>query len=641
VVKALQLSSLLLPLSLAGACSSATQQAGPTQPVKTVVLTQAAAKAKRGVAAPAKPGVNVPAIKINTVGYETSWRKIAIFNVEPKGAVVKDAKSGKTVLTIAANKIEARGLDEASQDQAWQVDFSELRQAGQYKLACEGAESDPFVIGDALYGKALVAGIKSFYFQRTRTALPEPYAVWEGKAYTRKNASHVHDDVGWDLLDFPKKKRKWKVEGGWFDAGNFDMYIPSTAVAAQTLLLAYEWAPDHFGDKQLNIPESGNGIPDLLDETRWGLIWILSLQEPSGVFRASEAMIDWSPEGPADQDKSVRWISGPSSSATAKAVAVLAMAAKIYERWDKPLAARCATAAHKAWAWLEKNPGHLRAQRNGGGQQPLWDDEPENNDVGARFAAASEMWWRYRDRSALKKVEHFMAHAKETQPDQFVDSAWTNISRFGIGALALDPEAPAPLRAEARKRLLAAAELLRPQVEKKDGYRCATKPSEYYWGSNSNLMEKLHLLSVAARVAPAGSWLIEAARDQWHWILGRNPNGYSMVTRVGKGPDRFYHLEWGPHEPPVPGFLVDGPNYRTMEWLAPGAPAKAILWDNPKPLRSGLPAHSLWHWRQSDMWDGDFVPEGEWSSGWWAVTECDILYSANFVLAGISLTPPH
>jgi endoglucanase len=418
------------------------------------------------------------------------------------------------------------------------------------------------------------------------------------------------------------------------------MYIPSTAVAAQTLLAAYEWAPAHFGDKQLNIPESGNGIPDILDETKWGLIWILSIQEPSGVFRASEAMIDWSPEGPADQDKSVRWISGPSSAATAKAVAVLAMAAKVYEKWDKPFAARCATAAQKAWAWLEKNPAHLRAQRNGGGQQPLWDDEPENNDVGARFAAASEMWLRYRDRAALKKIEHYMAKAKETQPAEFLDSAWTNISRFGIGALAIDAETPAPLRAEAKKRLLAAAEIMRPQVEKKDGYRCATTTEQYYWGSNSNLMEKLYVLSMAARVAPPDSWIIEAARDQWHWILGRNPNGYSMVTRVGKGPDRFYHLEWGPHEPPVPGFLVDGPNYRTMEWLSPGAPAKALLWDNPQPLRSGLPAHSLWHWRQSDMWDGSFVPEGEWGQGWWAVTECDIIYSANFVLAGISLVPP-
>jgi endoglucanase len=623
---------------LAAACSAASQSGGAATapPIKTVVLTQAAARARKGVPAPAMPGKNVPAIKIDTVGYPTGWRKIAIFNVEPRNAVVKDARTGKTVLAIPAGKIAAHGLDAASQDQTWQADFSELRQPGRYKVAGDGAESDPFDVGDRLYEKGIVAGLKSFYFQRTRTAILEPYAVWEGKAYIRKTPSHAHADVGWDLLDYPAKKRKWKIEGGWFDAGNFDMYIPSTAVAAQTLLLAYEWSPQMFADKQLNIPESGNGIPDILDETRYGLIWILSLQEPGGVFRAREAVIEWSPEGPADQDKSVRWVSGPSSAATAKAVSVLALAARLYEKWDRAFAARCAAAARSAWAWLEKNPQHLRATRVGGGDQPLWDDEPENNDTGARFGAAVEMWRSFRDPAALASARRLMAK-EETSAEQVLTGAWTSISRFGMGSLASDERTPADLRAEARKRILAAADIVHEQVEKKDGYRCATTPEEYFWGSNSNLMEKVHVLSMAARLEPKRSWIAEAARDQWHWILGRNPNGYSMVTRVGKGPDRFYHLEWGPMEPPVPGFLVDGPNARSLGFLAPGAPAKVLLWDNPKPLRSGLPPHSLWHWRQSDFWDSGFVAEGEFSDGWWAVTECDILYSANFVLAGTSL----
>jgi hypothetical protein len=102
-------------------------------------------------------------------------------------------------------------------------------------------------------------------------------------------------------------------------------------------------------------------------------------------------------------------------------------------------------------------------------------------------------------------------------------------------------------------------------------------------------------------------------------------------------PRRIYHLEWGEHEPPPPGFLVGGPNHQNMGFLAPNTPAKAMLWDNPQPLRSGLPAHSLWHWRQSDLWDSGHLPEGSWDLGWWAVTEPDIVYSANFVLAAATL----
>ena len=61
------------------------------------------------------------------------------------------------------------------------------------------------------------------------------------------------------------------------------------------------------------------------------------------------------------------------------------------------------------------------------------------------------------------------------------------------------------------------------------------------------------------------------------------------------------------------------------------------MWDNDKPLRSGLPPHSLWHSEQSDLWDGGFVAEGQWTNGWWAVTEPDIYYNANLVLVAAEL----
>jgi endoglucanase len=626
-------------LALAAACGCTLLAApgcssGPKGAAKTVVLGKAHAAGKP---APAMPGVNVPAIKVDTVGYPGSWRKVAIWNVEPKNAVVKDA-SGKVVLKVPASAISAKGLDPASQDQVWQVDLSELKTPGTYKLASDGAESDPFQIGDAhLYDEALQAGLKSFYFQRTRTALVEPYAVWKGDKFLRKGISHAHKDVGWDLNDYPEKKHKWDVEGGWFDAGNFDMYIPSTGPTAQALLFAYEWSPDAFDDKTDNIPESGNGIPDILDETKWGLVWILSVQEPdTGVFRMREAVIETSPEGPADQDTSVRWISGPSTAATAKAVAVLSQAARIYKPFDAKFAARCEESARKGWAWLLKNPKRVLAVNKGGNEQPLWDDEmPDGNDVGARFAAAAEYWRSFRDPVALAKAKELI-NDEQASPEEIIKGAWANISRWPLTTLAFDEGTPRAVRDEAKRRLVAGADIMRKWLEQKDGYRCASTTEDYFWASNSNLMEKLHILAVASKLTKDPGYL-EAARDQWHWVLGRNPNGYSMVTRVGKGPTRLYHEEWGHREPPVPGFLVGGPNAMEAGFLAPGAPAKALLWDNPHKLRSGTPAHGLWHWQQSDLWDGGFEAEESWDIGWWTVIEPDIYYNANFVLAAVAV----
>ena len=635
-------SSFLRPAQLLtyAALVSATGCAGVSSGAKTdpaSVKTVDVASQKRGNAkpAPAVPGKNVPAIKVDTVGYPSGWSKLAIFNVEPKGAVLKDEK-GKVVWTASEGDVKDRGLDEASQDKVWQVDFSAFKTPGTYTLECDGAKSDPFKIGDGIYQQALVAGIKSFYFQRTRTALVEPYAVWEGKAYTRAKVSHAHDEVGWDLNDYPAKKHKIKPEAGWHDAGNFDMYVPSTAPTAQALLMAYEWNPTLFADKAQNIPESGNGIPDLLDETKWGLLWVLSMQEESGAFRHREAVMESSPEGPADQDTTTRWIAGISTAGTAKAVAVLAQAARVYAKWDKAFAQRCETAAKKGWAWLQTHKERVIADGKGA-DQPLWDDEPDSTDVGAKFTAAAEVFRSFRDKSALE-VSRALMNEPEAQVGKLNDGAWGNLSRWALTTLAFDGEVPADLRDECKKRLTELTDGMVSRVSGEDGYRCASTPKDYYWASNSNLMEKAHIIAVAARLNPSkAKEYTEALRDQWHWVLGRNPNGYSMVTRVGKGPDRMYHMEWGPMEPPPPGFLLGGPNYENMSYLAPGAPAKAIFWENPKQLTSGLKAGSLWHWRQEDLWDSGFIEDGDWKDGWWCVNEPDIYYSANFVLVAATL----
>jgi len=603
---------------------------GTAKPLKTVVLGKSTTA---GVAAPAMPGKNVPAIKVNTVGYPTAWRKVVIFNVDPAGARVLDAHGG-VVFEVAPDDITNHGEDKSSKDPVWKVDISKLKAPGTYTLVVGEFASDPFVVGDGIYDRALVAGLKSFYFQRTRTALEAPYATWEGDSYLRKGVSHAHKDVGWDLNDHPAKKNRWDIKKGWHDAGNFDMYVPSTAPTSHSLLIAYEWAPERFDDKSDNIPESGNGVPDVLDEVKWGLDWILSLQQADGAFRHRESVMEWSPEGPADQDTTERWVAGVSSAGTAKAVAVLARASKIYEKHDRAYARKCADAAKKGWKFLQDNPERIKSSNHGTGQ-PLWDDEPGMTDTGARFLMAVEYWRRFQDPTALKSVEALMSEP-ETQPKEFLAASWANLSNWGIAALALDERTPAKLKAEARKRQLAAADILVERASG-DGYLCASRAEDYYWGHNSILMEKVHILAVAAKLDPTQTAYMDAARDQWHWVLGRNPNGFSMTTRVGKGPTRLYHMEWGSYEPPPPGFLIGGPNGQNMAFLAPGAPAKALLWQNPNPLRSGVPAGSLWHWQQSDLWDSKFVAEGQYTDGWWAVIEPDILYSADFVLAAVSV----
>jgi endoglucanase len=631
-------SSAVLPLALVMACGRLRGVSDPASASRAVAVRSPTPLASGGAAvsqaAPAMPGKNVPVIKVDTVGYPTEWRKLAMFNILPQAAVVKD-ESGKTVLTFEAGDIDARGVDAASLDSTWQVDFTRLKLPGRYFIEGLGAKSDAFAIGDGLYREALRAGLKHFYFQRCRTKLEAPFATWKGEAFTRNAPCHVHDDVAWDYTDYPQKKRKWRVLGGWHDAGNYSQYVASAAPTAQALLDAFERHPELFTDGDGNLPESGNKVPDILDEAEWGLTWILSLQEPdTGAFRAREAVFDWD-EGKPQDDRKTRWIAGVGTASTAKAASALAVAARVYKKWDGAFAIRCEKASRAAWAFLEKHPERILVDGKGSGQT-LWDDSAEYQEGGARFIAAVEVWRSFRLPAALASTKALLLDP-ETQPAKFFDGAWADLSRWGLMALAFDDKTPQALRDEAKRRLLAAVELARRQIETKDGYRCASKPDDYYWGHNSNLLEKAHQFLIALKLDPSRTWLREAARDQWHWILGRNPNGYSMVTRIGKGPERLYHTEWSDVKGPIPGYLLGGPNASEMGFLSPGAPAKALLWDNDKPLRSGLPAHSLWHSEQSDLWDGGFVPERETSPGWWAVTEPDIYYNANLVLVAAEM----
>ncbi|MBN2802057.1 MAG: glycoside hydrolase family 9 protein [Deltaproteobacteria bacterium] len=611
---------------------------------------------------PGMPGVNIPTVKVDTVGYPVGWKKIVIFNVDPAGAVVKN-EQGQDIIGITSDMVTNYGLDNSSKDLVWQVDISAVNTPGTYYIdACGGTngkfcKSDKFVVDEywKVYKKAVVALVKSFYFQRTRTALTKPWAVWDGDEFIREGVSHVHEDVGWDFADYPEKKKKWQdspdkmwfqgeqIKKGWFDAGNYDMYIPSTGPSTQILLYSYELHPDLFMDKDQNIPESGNGVPDILDESTWGLDWILSMQQKDGGFRFGEAEYGFGKAVDADKDREPRYIRSVSSSATAKGGAVMAQAATIYKKFPayKGIASNYEKSAKMGWEWLRQNPGHVRFDRKGS-PQPPWDDNERGEqytDNGARFAAMTEMWLRFREPTALEEILGFTKVEKfkeVTDPHAIATGSWVNISRYGIVALAMDTGTPAEVRNWAKGMLKRVCDEILMPVAEKDGYKVLSNEWDYYWGHNANLAEKTFILAMTAHVTGEAKYM-EHARDQWHWLMGRNPNSYAMATRVGKGIDAFYHMEWGPYNPPPPGYAIGGPNQTKLCKLAPGAPAKVLIWDNQNDLETGTPAHTLFHWRQEELWEGGFTKNDSWDVGWWEVTETDLLYSAGFVLAGISV----
>src|SRR5690606_20791942 len=149
-------------------------------------------------------------------------------------------------------------------------------------------------------------------------------------------------------------------------AGDYNKYIVNSGISTYTLLAAYEHFPEIFDPQNLNIPESGDAIPDLLNETLWNLEWMLTMQDATdggvyhkltnkrfdGVVMPHEAASD-------------RYVVQKSTAAALNFAAVMATASRVLAQYEQQLPAMSAkmlAAAESAWAWAEANPDVIYKQ---------------------------------------------------------------------------------------------------------------------------------------------------------------------------------------------------------------------------------------------------------------------------------------
>ena len=118
--------------------------------------------------------------------------------------------------------------------------------------------------------------------------------------------------------------------GGWHDAGDYGKYIVNAGITLGTSLLAYESFPSKFNQDDLNIPESGNSIPDLLDEVRYELEWYLKMQNSNGGVYFKLTKQQFESFIMPNNDSGMRYIYQLSSNATGDFVAVMARASRIF-----------------------------------------------------------------------------------------------------------------------------------------------------------------------------------------------------------------------------------------------------------------------------------------------------------------------
>jgi hypothetical protein len=144
--------------------------------------------------------------------------------------------------------------------------------------------------------------------------------------------------------------------GGHHDAGD---YNPRSHLdVAQTLMDAYEMAPRKFYDGQLNIPEKGNAIPDILDEAHWALrLWLDLQDKDGGVYHGTESAGDPNFIETVDLDRVGDYAYAKDAAASYCFAGATAQASRLWWSLGKTQEAEDLLArARRAYAWAENHP---------------------------------------------------------------------------------------------------------------------------------------------------------------------------------------------------------------------------------------------------------------------------------------------
>lgn len=509
-----------------------------------------------------QPNSGTNLIRLNQIGFYPGGPKTAIVLTDKQTDFYLQTADKQTVFTGELKK--STDPDFAGKH-TYIADFSACHQPGKYIVMVPGIGSSyPFEIKIDVYRNVADASIKAYYFMRASTPLLEKHAgKWHRAEGHPDTAVLVHSSAA--TASRPAGT-VISAPGGWYDAGDYNKYIVNSGISTSTLLSLYEDFPAYMKTVKLNIPESGNGIPDILNEALWNLRWMMKMQDiDGGVYhKLTNAVFDKF-EMP-DSAIATRYVVQKGTAATLDFAAVMAQASRIFRKYPNELpglADSCLNKATKAWGWAMKNPdvAYDQDKMNEKFTPQVTTGAYGDDSFGDEFIwAASELFVTTKQSEYLKAVNLI--------PDNYMPvPTWSNVRLLGYYTLiknagSFGDKAPKQLP-ELQQKLLAFADELISGADDNAYETVMNKSSRNFnWGSNSIAANEGVALIQAYKLSGNKKYL-RYALSNLDYILGRNGTGYSYITGYGSKTPMHPH-----HRPsksdglvePVPGLLVGGPN---------------------------------------------------------------------------------
>ena len=582
-------------------------------------------------------------IKVDQFGYRTDDQKIAVItnaiegfnapeNYQPSAQLqIINAETKEVVLAVTPTAWKGGQMHAQSGDKVWWLNFSELNTPGFYYINDEanGEFSPIFRVGDDVYNELLAQTVRMFYYQRCGVAKEAAYA---GEAW-QDAACHIHSgqDLACRAVDNKgNAATEMDLSGGWHDAGDFNKYVSFTYSTLHNLLFAYENNPNAFFDNY-NIPESGNGIPDLLDEIKYELDWLLKMQLNDGSVLSKVSVTAHQGASPVSQDMANRYYAPATLSATRSFASVVAHAYRVFSQFTSlsDYANTLLASAEKAWQYIQVNPGYSNYNNDG-----FDSANPERSEYDQKAQELTAAYFLFEATGEVSYLTLFEANINHFHPLEW--NYWFSFE-YEYGRVLVDycknsnadPDLVSTIISSFTSSMQG-IEFMPAVTNSTDAYRAYMKDQDYVWGSNKAKSSIGCLFQDFASVSNDPSHQAsaqKAAEDYLHFFHGVNAIGLVMLTNMDEyGAENYcremYHIwfhngtdydnaDTSPKGPPA-GYLTGGINQAFLPDASYSGPVLAPPLNQPVQK-----AYKDWN--------------TSWPENSWEITEPAIYYQAAYI----------
>ena len=569
-------------------------------------------------------------IKVDQFGYLPASRKVAVIADPQVGYNAAEAfypgtganqyqvrrwNDDVTVFTGTLQTWNGGATHTQSGDRGWWFDFSALSTPGSYYVfdVANNIGSFRFEIGENVYSEVLKQAMRTFFYQRINFAKQVPYtdARWaDGASHEGPN----QDRYATSAFAKGDATTAKDVHGGWMDAGDMNKYTTFANSAVIQLMEAYRINPTVFAD-DYNLPESGNGIPDILDEVKWELDFLKRMQDATGTngFLLKVGVDNYNEVTPPSTDTRPRYYLPECTSATISGCSMFAVSGVVLKNvpalaaYGQDLINR----AEAAWARARLTTNNFTS----------FQTDCDNGDI--KSGDADNTAEQQFDNAFVAAVYLYEATGK-AEYKTFAEANYTNVNPYKINwwgpywmpqqlallRLTTLPEVSATVVSNIRsqKANMDYQYSINTYNAGTDLYRAHMNDDAFHWGHNQARANagEMNLDYITFGLNPSNhAQYREVAEQYLHWMHGVNPMGMVMLSNMyaygaEKCANEIYHTWFADGSVwdnalssangPAPGYVPGGPNKSysgTVSGISSQPPQKAY-----KDWNTGYPDNS-------------------------------------------------